>query len=73
VNVIGIGFILREMVYPISFISLFEESSAMELFWVVLIVVFAVIIGNALLLLRTAKKPRIPDSVKPQPYEDDDE
>ena len=43
--------------------------------WVYLII-FAVlmfIIGNALVLLRTANKPKVPDSVKPQPYQDDDE
>ncbi|MGR9046883.1 MAG: hypothetical protein ACU83N_16500 [Gammaproteobacteria bacterium] len=30
------------------------------------------IIGSALILLRTAKKPRLPDSVKSQPYQDDE-
>ena len=29
------------------------------------------IIGNALILLRTAKTPKIPDRVKPRPYEDE--
>lgn len=42
-----------------------------------LFVLFAVImiIGSALILLRTAKIPKIPDSVKPQPYnnKEDDE
>lgn len=37
------------------------------------ILVLAVVAGNALTLLRTAKKPRIPDSVKPKPYGDEDE
>lgn len=43
--------------------------------WVYLVIflVLLFIIGNALVLLRTAKKPKVPESVKPQPYEDDDE
>lgn len=44
----------------------------MMLFWIVLALVILVVAGNALILLRTAKKPRIPAGVKPQPYEDDD-
>jgi len=40
-----------------------------------LFIVLAVvlIIGSALILLRTAKTPKIPDSVKAQPYEDEDD
>ncbi len=45
----------------------------MEIFWAVLILAVLLVAGNALLLLRTAKKPRIPDSVKPKPYRDDEE
>jgi multisubunit Na+/H+ antiporter MnhF subunit len=45
----------------------------MTLFWIVLAAVVAVVLGNALILLRTAKKPDIPDSVRPKPYRDDDE
>ena len=44
----------------------------MTLFWIVLVLVILVVAGNAFILLRTAKKPRIPDGVKPQPYEEDD-
>jgi len=44
----------------------------MMLFWIVLVLVILVVAGNAFILLRTAKKPRIPDGVKPQPYEDED-
>ena len=44
----------------------------MMLFWIVLALVILVVAGNALILLRTAKKPRIPAGVKPQPYEDED-
>jgi hypothetical protein len=31
------------------------------------------IIGSALILLRTAKIPKIPDNVKAQPYDDEDD
>lgn len=31
------------------------------------------IVGNLMILLRTAKKPKVPPDVKAQPYEDDDE
>ena len=43
--------------------------------WMYIIIFLAliVIVGNALLLLRTANKPKIPDSVKPHPYEDEDD
>ena len=44
----------------------------MEIFWVVLILVFLVVLGNAMVLLRTARKPKTPDSVKPKTYQDDE-
>jgi len=41
--------------------------------WIVLfIVAIMFVLGSALLLLRSAKLPKIPDTVKPQPYEADD-
>jgi hypothetical protein len=45
----------------------------MILFWIFLVLALALMIGNALVLLRTAKKPEIPEGVKPQPYRDDDD
>ncbi|MGR9114486.1 MAG: hypothetical protein ACU85E_01875 [Gammaproteobacteria bacterium] len=41
----------------------------------VLFILLAVIliIGSALILLRTAKKPRLPGSVKAKPYQDDED
>jgi hypothetical protein len=42
---------------------------AILLFMLVLLVV----VGNALALLRTAKKPHIPKGVKPKPYGDEEE
>lgn len=44
----------------------------MQTFIVILLLVLGFVAGNALLLLRTAKPPRIPEGVKPQPYTDDD-
>lgn len=44
----------------------------MTLFWIFLVLVIAIVLGNAMVLLRTAKKPRIPEGVKPQPYRDDE-
>lgn len=44
----------------------------MTLFWIILGFVFLVVAGNALVLLRTAKTPRLPAGVKPQPYADDE-
>ena len=42
--------------------------------WIILFIVAVMfVLGSALLLLRSAKMPKIPDTVKPQPYEDDDE
>ena len=39
---------------------------------VVFIVVFLFVLGNALILLRSSKMPKIPDTVKSQPYDDGD-
>lgn len=42
--------------------------------WIVLfIVALLFVLGSALLLLRSARIPKIPDHVKPQPYQDDDD
>lgn len=40
---------------------------------VLLFILLAVVLigSSALVLLRTAKKPKIPPSVKPKPYDDD--
>ncbi len=41
--------------------------------WILLfIVALLFVLGGALMLLRSAKMPGIPDNVKAQPYEDDD-
>ncbi len=45
----------------------------MEIFWILLGLAILIIVGNALMLLRTATKPKIPDSVKPKPYRDEDD
>ncbi|MCX7098199.1 MAG: hypothetical protein NTV43_09895 [Methylococcales bacterium] len=42
--------------------------------WIILFVVALLfVLGSALILLRTAKLPKIPDTVKPQPYQDEDD
>lgn len=42
--------------------------------WIVLFVVALLfVLGSALLLLRSANSGKIPEGVKPQPYEDDDD
>ena len=41
--------------------------------WIVLFVIALLfVLGGALILLRSAKMPKIPDNVKTQPYEDDE-
>ena len=41
--------------------------------WIVLFIVAVLfVLGSALILLRSAKMPKIPDNVKSQPYKDDD-
>ena len=42
-------------------------------FWLILFLILVVLLGNALLLLRTARKPKLPPSVQAKPYRDDDE
>jgi hypothetical protein len=40
--------------------------------WIVLFIVAVLfVLGSALILLRSAKIPKIPDNVKSQPYNDD--
>jgi hypothetical protein len=40
--------------------------------WIVLFIVAVLfVIGSALMLLRSAKIPKIPDNVKSQPYDED--
>ncbi|MGJ0492205.1 hypothetical protein [Methylobacter sp.] len=40
--------------------------------WIILfIIALLFVLGGALILLRTAKMPKIPKNVKSQPYEDD--
>jgi hypothetical protein len=45
----------------------------MGMFWFFLVLAIVLVLGNALTLLRTAKKPPIPEGVKPKPYNKDDE
>ncbi len=40
---------------------------------IVFIIAILFVLGGLLMLLRSAKMPVIPDSVKAQPYEDDDD
>jgi flagellar basal body-associated protein FliL len=41
--------------------------------WIILFIVAVLfVLGSALILLRSAKTPKIPDTVKAQPYEDDE-
>jgi hypothetical protein len=44
----------------------------MEMWIVLFIVAVMFVLGGALILLRSAKIPKIPDNVKPQPYDEDD-
>ncbi|BBL73611.1 hypothetical protein [Methylomagnum ishizawai] len=44
----------------------------MAMFWLFLTLLIVLVVGNALTLLRTAKKPKIPGGVRPKPYQDDD-
>ena len=40
--------------------------------WIVVFIVAVLfVLGSALILLRSAKMPKIPDSVKSQPYDED--
>lgn len=49
------------------------KLTPMILFWIFLALVIIIVLGNTMVLLRTAQKPHIPDGVKPQPYEDDED
>ena len=45
----------------------------MALFWIFLALVIIIVLGHALTLLRTARTPKIPEGVRPQPYDEDEE
>ncbi len=45
----------------------------MELFFLALAIAIILILGSALVLLRTARFPRVPPGVKPDPYDDDED
>ena len=45
----------------------------MKMFLIVLALVVLVVLGNALLLLRTAKQSKLPESVKAKPDAEDDD
>ncbi|MGI9213432.1 MAG: hypothetical protein ACR2HF_13250 [Methylococcaceae bacterium] len=40
---------------------------------IILFLVLAIVVGNAMVLLRTAKTPQIPAGVKPRPYDEDED
>jgi NADH:ubiquinone oxidoreductase subunit 3 (subunit A) len=41
--------------------------------WIILFLIAVLfVLGSALILLRSAKIPKIPDNVKAQPYEEDE-
>lgn len=48
------------------------KNEARGMWIVVFIIALLFVLGSALMLLRSAKMPKIPDNVKAQPYEDDD-
>ncbi len=40
--------------------------------WFFAVLAIILIVGNAMILLHTAKKPKIPHQVKSKPYQEDD-
>lgn len=44
----------------------------MKTFLILLALIVAFVVGNTLTLLRTAKTPKIPEGVKPIPYDDEE-
>ncbi|MDO9169453.1 MAG: hypothetical protein Q7U18_10280 [Methylobacter sp.] len=50
-----------------------QAKNGRNAMWIVLFIVIVLfVLGSALMLLRSAKIPKIPDKVKAQPYEDDE-
>jgi hypothetical protein len=49
------------------------KRNVMGLFLIFSIIAFLVIVGNALLLLRTARKPKLPETVRPRSCWDDED
>ena len=49
-----------------------KQKTGVRKMWVLLfLAALAFVLGGALILLRSAKTPKIPDTVKAQPYEED--
>jgi hypothetical protein len=51
-----------------------QAKLRLQSMWIIVfIIAILFVLGGLLMLLRSAKMPVIPDSVKAQPYEDDDD
>jgi hypothetical protein len=62
------------LAYAIASVRHFEErASDMTTFWLLLGLALLVVIGNALILLRTSGHPKPPATAKPEPDDNDDE
>jgi hypothetical protein len=48
-----------------------QKNRSMDMWIVLFIVALLFVLGSALILLRSAKMPKIPDNVKSQPYDED--
>ena len=48
-----------------------SKNRSIEMWIVLFIVALLFVLGGALILLRSAKMPKIPDNVRSQPYDDD--
>jgi hypothetical protein len=48
-----------------------SKNRSIEMWIVLFIVALLFVLGGALILLRSAKMPKIPDNVKSQPYDED--
>jgi NADH:ubiquinone oxidoreductase subunit 3 (subunit A) len=60
-------------VFKIGTIDVYFTKRLNMIAFLFIVLAVVLIIGTALILLRTAKTPKIPDSVKVQPYEDEDD
>lgn len=45
----------------------------MTLFWIVLVLALVLVLGQALVLLRTAKPPKLPEGFESKPHRQDED
>jgi len=65
---------VNNLCWGYSIVTRLSNQKWEDQMWIVLFIVAVLfVLGSALILLRSAKTPKVPDNVKAQPYDQDEE